>query len=151
MNRCLITAVVLCTALMSACDTGKNSPRGFSLPEGNAVSGKATFVKLQCNGCHGTPDVEQLAMAGENEISVQLSGKVSRVKTYADLVTSIINPAHRLAQGYPKDMVEFDNKSRMPNYNDVMSVEQLIDLVTYLQPHYTLKPYEPTRYRGYPG
>ena len=71
------------------------------------------------------------------------------MKTYADLVTSILNPSHRLAKNYPKDMVQIDEKSRMPNYNAVMSVDQLIDLVTYLQPHYTLQPYERTMYRGF--
>ena len=147
MNRYLTLIMISCCALMAACTGGKESPRGFSLPEGNAEMGKAAFVALQCNACHSTAEVEQLANG--NDISVNLGGDVSFVKTYADLVTSIINPSHRLASGYPDEMVSQDGESRMRNYNDVMTVEQLIDLVSYLQPHYKLRVPEPSIYRGY--
>jgi hypothetical protein len=42
--------------------------------------------------------------------------------------------------------VATDGASQMRNYNDVMTVAQLADLVTFLQSHYTLVPYEPTHY-----
>ena len=37
----------------------------------------------------------------------------------------------------------------MTVYNDVMTVSQLIDIVTFLQSHYELRPYEPTPYPDY--
>ena len=37
----------------------------------------------------------------------------------------------------------------MTNYNDVMTVTQLADLVAFLQSHYELKDYEPTPYGPY--
>jgi mono/diheme cytochrome c family protein len=149
MDRYLSVILILCCALLVACTGGKESPRGFSLPEGTPEAGKATFIALQCNACHSTPDVEQLVGASAEKISVRLGGEVGLVKTYADLVTSIINPSHRLARGYPTDIVSIDGKSRMRNYNDVMTVEQLIDLVAYLQPHYPVHVERPSTYRGY--
>ncbi len=139
--------VVALTTLLFACSAGKESPRGFSLPEGNPEAGRAAFVALQCNACHSTPDVEQAQ--GDEGISVALGGEVGRVKTYADLVTSVINPSHRLARGYPESEVAQQGDSRMRNYNAIMSVQELVDVVSYLQPHYTLRIYEPTVYRGY--
>jgi len=144
----LLILLVSCLFLLS-CASGKDSPRGFSLPEGNAEEGKFTFVALQCNACHATVDVEQLTTAEVDGISVYLGGEVHSVKTYAALVTAIINPSHRLASGYPIDAVAINGESRMLNYNDVMTVEQLIDLVSYLQPQYKIRLPAVTKYPDY--
>ena len=143
----LLVTLFSCTLLM-ACSLGKESPRGFSLPEGDVDAGREAFVTLNCNACHSTEDDEQIESA--NDIAIKLGGDVGYVKTYADLVTSIINPSHRLAKGYPAEMVATGPDSRMRNYNAMMTVEQLTDLVTYLQPLYPLVVYEPTAYRAYP-
>ena len=66
------------------------------------------------------------------------------------LVTAIINPSHKLAQGYPVEAVTNDGESsKMPLYNGYMTVQELIDIVAYLQPFYDVyvPPYE---YRVYP-
>lgn len=149
MNRYFLSILILSCAVLTACSSGKESPRGFSLPEGNAEAGKIDFVALQCNACHSTPDVEQLVDASAEYISVHLGGEVTLVKTYADLVTSIINPSHRLAPGYVAEAIANDGESRMRNYNEVMSVEQLIDLVSYLQAHYKVRKPDPAAYRRY--
>ncbi|MFK8051156.1 MAG: cytochrome C [Halioglobus sp.] len=149
MNRYFFSLLVLCLALVTSCSLNKESPRGFSLPEGSATAGKTTFVALQCNACHSTPDIEQLPSDLAKPISVHLGGEVSFVKTYADLLTSIINPSHRLAPGHPLEAISDNGESLMRNYNEVMTVEQLIDLVSYLQAHYKVRPREPSVYRGY--
>lgn len=142
-------AVIIVLATLTACSGGKKSPLGFSLPEGNAEAGKATFVNLQCNACHSTPDVEQLAGALPGDISLSLGGDVPRIKTYANLVTSVINPSHRISKANPPEMVSVGDVSRMPNYNGLMTVEQLIDVVAYLQPHYKLRVYQRMSYTNY--
>ena len=147
MNRTLVLIILCCSTFLGACSAGKESPRGFSLPAGDAERGKTAFVALQCNACHSSPDVEHLE--GEDALAVVLGGEVGRVKTYADLVTSVINPSHRLALGYPLEEIADGKQSRMRNYNQLMSVQELIDVVSYLQPHYKLRVYEPTVYRGY--
>lgn len=147
MNQLRATILLITCAMLGACTAGKESPRGFSLPEGNIEAGKAVFLALQCNNCHSTADVEQVD--SKTGISVTLGGEVGRVKTYADLVTSVINPSHRLARGYPVADIAEGTESLMRNYNQVMSVQELVDVVSYLQPQYSLRVYEPTVYRGY--
>ena len=68
------------------------------------------------------------------------SGWSSATTTYADLVTSIINPSHRLSAYYPRAKAEAGGESRMHNYNDVMTVQELVDIVSFLQTEYELTP-----------
>ena len=121
---------------LSACVPTPESPRGFRLPDGSASDGQATFVSLQCHACHSIADVELPAFRGTAPVAVELGGEVSRVKTYGELVTSIINPSHKLIAKYPEDEVAQDGESRMVVYNQTMTVQQLVDLVAFLQPHY---------------
>lgn len=145
--------LVAMVSVTSGCGTPADSDNGFSLPEGNAKTGEATYVKLQCNACHWIEGIEQRVTEGaEPEMSIALGGPVTRVKNYGDLVTSIINPSHRLAKGFPTDdpgAVSDDGKSRMKNYNDVMTVTQLVDLVMFMESKYTLLPYGRTVYPPY--
>ena len=75
---------------------------GFALPPGDAERGKASFVELGCNACHRIQDAIPRAENANETIDVRLGGQVSRIKTYGDLVTSIINPSHRLSRGKNK-------------------------------------------------
>ena len=145
---CLLMTVAL--SLTSGCATPPKSGKGFTLPEGDAQQGKENYVDLQCNACHTINGIDQIAAAGqEPELSIALGGEVTRIETYGELVTSIINPSHRLAKGYPVDAVSVDGKSRMKNYNDAMTVTQLTDLVAFLQSKYKLAEYELTEYLMY--
>lgn len=139
----LIIAVILV-----ACNQGPDSPRGFSLPEGNFDQGEDNFVSLGCNNCHSAAGVDQVNPE-EAIISFELGGISPRVTTYAELMTSIINPSHRLSYRLPKEQSSVDGESLMKNYNDVMTVQQLIDLVAYLQPQYKRIVVTPHRYRSY--
>jgi hypothetical protein len=51
-------------------------------------------------------------------------------------VTAIINPSHKLADGYASEVVSEEGESNMYVYNRYMTVQELTDLVMYLQPHY---------------
>ena len=145
----LLTLAFLFSIVALGCDMGPKSSRGFSLPDGNVERGRAAFVEFQCNACHKASGIDQLVSDDKPELTVALGGKVSRIKSYGELVTSIINPSHRLAKGYPADAVQAEGQSKMKNYNDVMTVSQLIDLVAFLQSQYTLIEYEPTSYPYY--
>lgn len=146
---CMASGLVL-LACVSGCDAGPKSAKGFSLPDGDAKQGEVTFVELKCYACHTVSGVTFPAEE-EREQTIKLGGEVSRIKTYGELVTSIINPSHKLAKGYPPEVVESDEgQSKMKNYNDAMTVSQLIDLVAFLQSHYELQEYEPTDYQIYP-
>jgi len=63
-----------------------------------------------------------------------LGGKVMKVRSYGELVTAIIHPKYEIsdklahASAYPE--------SPMHQVNDTMTVTQLLDIVTFLQPRY---------------
>ncbi|MEX2308572.1 MAG: hypothetical protein WD738_13305 [Pirellulales bacterium] len=140
-------AVLLSAACLAGCTS---ADEGFTLPAGDADRGQTAFVKFRCFDCHQVHGVDLPPAEEPGQVIVKLGGEVSREKTYADLVTGIINPSHRLAEDYAESAISDDGKSRMTVYNDVMNVAQLIDIVTFLQKHYELRPYEPTTYPEYP-
>lgn len=147
MKKLLIVPLLLLS--VAGCDRDMMSERGFALPEGDPVAGREAFLYMQCHQCH-TIDGEVLPTIEDQEPYVELGGQVTRVKTYGELVTSIINPSHRLAEGYPEELVSEDGESNMYNYNRYMTIQELIDIVMFLQPHYDVVV--PTRvYPMYPN
>ena len=150
MKRLSILALLVTVfALAGGCDEQKAmSERGFRLPDGNAAAGRETFLYMHCNQCH-TIHGEDLPKVPGFEPYVELGGPVTRVKTYGELVTAIINPSHKLAEGYKKEVVSEDGKSKMYVYNSFMTVQELTDLVMFLQPYYDVIPPQ-FQYRVYP-
>jgi hypothetical protein len=145
MRYCAALGLVICLAGCAADDAQ------FTLPQGDAERGQEVFVKFRCFDCHLVHGVNLPPGEEPNQVMVELGGKVDRLRDYSDLVTTIINPSHRLAKGYAESMVANDGKSRMTVYNDVMTVSELVDIVTFLQSHYELRPYERTSYPDYYG
>ena len=148
--RTPLIAATLVVSICLGCTPEAKSGKGFALPEGDVQRGQETFAQLQCQACHTVSGVtfENLEAQSEEKI-VALGGAKTRVQTYGDLVTSIINPSHRFAKGYPVEQVAADGESKMRLYNEQMTVQQLIDLVTFLQSHYSVKEYEPSPYAPY--
>jgi mono/diheme cytochrome c family protein len=142
----ILPAAVLATAL-TACDISPKSGRGFRLPDGDVEKGKAAFLALKCHTCHRVNGVELPAPVSTAPTNIVLGGEVSYIRTYGQLVTSLINPSHGLAPGFIKGQREDGKLSPMPEFNDVMTVRQLIDLVAFLQSRY--QKLEPD-YLGYP-
>jgi hypothetical protein len=91
---------------------------------------------MQCHQCHYIEGEQFPVLPGMDPPYVELGGKVTRVKSYGELVTAIINPSHKLADGYPPDRVSEEGESHMYVYNRYMTIQELIDLVMFLQPHY---------------
>lgn len=145
-----ILAVATLFALTAlGCAPNPKSGKGFTLPDGDVQRGQQTFTQLQCQACHTVSGVKFELLENSPERKVALGGEKTRVETYGELVTSIINPSHQFAKGYPVDETQVDGESKMRKYNDEMTVQQLIDLVTFLESHYSVKPYEPTSYSPY--
>ncbi len=149
MKSALLVVLAGLALVLASCEAGIKSGRGFTLPEGDVASGKNTFLQLQCNACHFVAGDSDIVQSDNATLNIRLGGEVKHLQTYGQLVTSIINPSHRLVKGYPVGTVDDDGESRMKNYNDVMTVRQLVDLVTYLQVQYELIPFEPTSYPMY--
>ncbi|MGI9261439.1 MAG: cytochrome C [Woeseiaceae bacterium] len=142
--------LVVAAGALVGCEADRMSEKGFSLPEGNAMNGREAFVYMHCHECHSVVNEEFPAVAMADPPFIELGGTVTRVKTYGQLVTAIINPSHKLAPGYAVETVSNDGESsKMPVYNGYMTVQELVDIVSFLQPHYDVHvpAYE---YRIYP-
>ncbi len=91
-------------------------------------------------------------VTADDDALVVLGGKVIRVKTYGELVTSIINPSHRISPQFAaRSDPSLGEESPMPaaKLNQVMTVQQLVDLVAYLQPAYEVLPPPTSPYPNY--
>ena len=131
---CLLSLTLI--LLATGCTRDAASPSGFRLPDGDGMKGREAFVYMQCHQCHTVAGDEFPEIPLADPPYVELGGPVSRVKTYGELVTAIINPSHELANGYAEELVSQDGESNMYNYNQYMTVQELTDLVAYLQPRY---------------
>lgn len=131
-----LAAVGILTALLAGCYAGPKSGKGFQLPEGNVENGKAAFLALKCNTCHRVDGVELPPPVATAPTNVVLGGEVTMIRTYGELVTSVINPSHGLAPGFSKEQIKNGKLSPMPEFNDTMTVRQMIDLVAFLQSRY---------------
>jgi mono/diheme cytochrome c family protein len=133
------------------CNSGPDSPRGFSLPKGDAIMGETVFIKYQCLACHSLSGFEDESIVKQFEQPILLGGTSSMVKTYAQLVTAVINPSHELAPRARRleNISDEDGTSKMPIFNDVMTVTELVNLVAFLQPQYKVKPIQYTTYGQY--
>lgn len=123
--------------LLSACDQGAHSTRGFRLPEGDVANGEFLFTSYGCFGCH---IIDGLEDQGQKLIAepVKLGGSVTLNKSYADILTSVINPSHRISSALDQEVVQQAGRSVMTNYNEQMTVAHLIDLVTFIETKYEL-------------
>jgi hypothetical protein len=112
--------------------------KGFALPQGDTMAGKATFTALRCNECHSIADVKWIGNGDDPH--VPLGGEVNTIKTYGELVTSVINPSHKISKPHRQYIVGESGQSKMMVYNEIMTVQELIDIVTFLQSEYEIKP-----------
>jgi len=141
MNRFTVLSLVV---LLAACGgEERKMSRGFSLPEGDTEKGKQAFLELQCHRCHTVagevlPDDVPRTIKAPN-----LGGELYRVKSYGELVTSVINPKHVISKDWE------GLTSPMPVVNEKMTVQQMIDIVAFLNSRYVkLEPEYEVPYYG---
>lgn len=113
---------------------------GFPVEEGNVEAGRQAFIDHQCHRCHSVAGVSLPELAGAEAPMLELGGETSNVKAYSELVTSIINPNHRISERYREQQRAFgplESPMPMPHI-ETMTVRQLIDIVAFLDSRYTL-------------
>ena len=145
--------VALCMLIcLSACDLDDCSQGNIYVPEGDAVKGEMYFASLGCVNCHVVIGAElpEPAEAGPVRVVLGSQTQIGQELSYGKLVTSIVNPSHRLSPRYRKDEVSEGGESLMPSYNDVLTVTQLTDLVAFLDAHYETADRPDYEYRAYP-
>jgi mono/diheme cytochrome c family protein len=138
---------VIATLLFAAtaCNTGRHSSAGFRLPDnGDPARGRAAFLALGCNHCHSVSGVDMPAPTVQPPVPVVLGGDVANEITDGYLVTSIINPNYQLAS-YPNEQITAGGMSRMPAHTSDITVQQLTDIVAFLQSRYTVRRLPPPK------
>lgn len=110
---------------------GHGTPKGwkFTLPGGNPSKGREVFAKLECYACHEVKGEKFPAPTERDKAGPELSqmGPLHDAEYFAE---AVINPSAVVekAKGYQGP----DGSSKMPSFNDSMTVQELIDLVAYL-------------------
>jgi len=141
---------MVCAAALEGCAPG--TALGVRLPLGDAGRGREAFVDLHCHACHRIDGQQFPPYPGAAAVAVMLGGHTSRIESYGDIVTSIVNPSHRLARDYARTATA-GRESPMANeyLNDVMTVQQLVDLVAFLHTEYEYVSLPPPPYwESYP-
>jgi sulfur-oxidizing protein SoxX len=112
------------------------TPKGwrFTWPNGDVAKGRQAFAKFECYACHEVKGEKFPAPREPGKVGPELSamGPLHEVDYFAE---SIVNPGAVIERG--KGYQAADGSSKMPSFNDAMTVQELIDVVTYLR---ALKP-----------
>jgi mono/diheme cytochrome c family protein len=128
--------VLLVTAFALACDAPDAEPAHAerevkaSFPAGDEASGREAFVALRCHACHevkGDPGVPELTAVDAGPALGPALGRLSQ----GELVSAIVVPSHSVMDlGVEPAGGEL---SRMGDFTEVMTVRQLVDIVSYLE------------------
>ena len=95
------------------------------------------FVGSVRGGARRWIDVELVTDPIVGALVGEIGHRHGTVRTYGELVTAVINPSHHLAGEYRRAVGSSDAKSPMRDHNGTMTVQELIDLVAFLQSTYS--------------
>jgi cytochrome c1 len=107
------------------------TPRGwkFTWPKGDPAKGREVFSKLECYSCHEVKSENFPAPREKGKVGPELSmmGPLHEAEYFAE---AVINPGAVMEKG--KGYQAADGSSKMPSFNDSLTVQELIDLVAFL-------------------
>jgi cytochrome c1 len=106
----------------------------FTLPRGDARKGREVFEKLECFSCHEVKGERFPAPTGGANLGPELAA-MAGAHPPEFFAEAILNPGAVIDKGHGYEAA--DGSSRMPQFNDSLTVQELIDLVAYLT---SLKP-----------
>lgn len=132
-------ALLACASLLPGC-SDEQPVEVYLPPQGDAVRGKAVFVKYDCQACHTIPDVDLPGAAPLDQAIMPLGVRVHRVRDYGDLLTAVIYPQHVVSPKYLaalKATGRADEAIRMPDFTQRMTVAELVDVVEFLHAQYS--------------
>jgi Cu/Ag efflux protein CusF len=105
-------------------------PKGwqFTMPNGDATKGREVFEKFGCYVCHEIRGEKFPAAAPPGSVLGPELSQMGPLHPLEYFTESVINPSAHAAKKHRGP----DGKSTMPAHNDRMTVEELIDLSTYM-------------------
>jgi hypothetical protein len=108
-------------------------PRGwrFTVPPGDPVAGRKVFIELECFKCHSVrgESFPSASARQADEVGPDLSG-MGEHHPPEYFAESILHPNQVLVEG--PGYIGPDGKSRMPEYQESMTLREWLDLVAYL-------------------
>jgi hypothetical protein len=123
--------LVLCVL---GCSRDPHSPAGFVLPQGDATQGLTVLVRLQCHTCHRVRTHAELPEpTAQPPVPIVLGDSEGHTWTDGELVTAIIHPSYRITSRYAPELVRSGELSRMGDFSETMTVQELVDIVALLQ------------------
>lgn len=137
-----IPAILLAAALLVHPGSGDEPGAGlqpapgwqFKLPEGAAQAGEAVFIQLGCPSCHLVAGRSYAGQDLSREPVAPTLGSAQAALTREYLAERLISYDRFLPGGhYKATYSRSDGSSRMGNFNDVITVRQLIDLVEFIK------------------
>jgi L-cysteine S-thiosulfotransferase len=135
----VVVTLALAACALTGCQSGRKSSAGFHLPDGSVDRGQAAFVELRCHACHQVEGLDLPAPVADPAVPVVLGGVLVYPRTDGELAAAIVDPSHRLTGRYPVRQVSAGTRSRMGDFNEAMTVQQLVDLVAFLQSRYEIR------------
>jgi mono/diheme cytochrome c family protein len=117
------------------------TPKGwqFAIPAGDHHAGRQVFIDFECFKCHEVLGEDFPApKAEQGDVGPALSG-MGAMHPAEYFAETIIDPNASVAwrikhhKTETKGYLGADGKSKMPSYNETMTVQQLIDVVAYLK------------------
>lgn len=114
--------------LLSAQSEAYIKSDGFYLPIGDVDEGRKAFTKFKCHTCHSVyfdrslpqPVVEKLA---------PVLGDPRRLHMPGEFADAIVSPSRHIVPGFE---LKDQKQSRMGKFSQVMTVQELVDIVAYL-------------------
>ena len=122
---CVFLAAGLALAVVPA--------RPFVLPPGDASAGEAVFSRLGCASCHTISGTSLKEVSKGDPIGPELTA-THAAQTRESIAARLISYDRFLSEGlYKATYSRSDGSSRMGNFNDAMTVRDLIDLVEFIK------------------
>lgn len=127
---CIGLAIFLFVPIsVKAAEVEMHHPKGwtFTMPKGDPVKGRAVFDKFSCYSCHEVRGEKFPAPDKGQAVGPELSqmGPLHPLEYFTE---STINPDAVGAKKYRGP----DGKSKMPSFNQDMTVQELVDLSAYM-------------------
>jgi len=123
--------------LVAGCRTTPQDTVTFRLPQGDIQNGKLTFISLKCYACHRVVREDVPPPYALPPVPVVL-GAEPRQLTRQELAQAIVAPSHTIEPGYRRELVASGHTSRMADFAALLTLQQLADLVAFLQSLYEI-------------